>query len=60
MGLYLSGIFALVDCDDFNDEVMEHNYYNKRKIGNKKFIDCECPEDSPNGWGFFEDISIYE
>ena len=58
MGLYISGIFSLVDCDEFYDEDIECNY-NNRKIINKN-IDCECPEGSPNGWGFYEDISIYD
>ena len=59
MGLYISGIFSLVDCDEFYDEEVEQNYSN-RIMKNNNFIDYECPEGSPNGWGFFEDISIYE
>ncbi len=57
MGLYLSGIFALVDCEDLNNEEVEINYYSKQKIEHN-FLDIECPEGSPNGWGFYEDISI--
>ena len=70
MGLYISGVFSLIDCDNFDDEYImdkkvyrsqdkyQYNKFNDFK--NKNNYDEECPESSPTGWGFYEDISIYD
>ena len=74
MGLKLSGLISLIDCEYLENEFIDvsdnyNNKYNKNDcridihcINNcKSFVDYEnCPEGSPNGWGFYEDISIYE
>lgn len=98
MGLKLSGLISLIDCDYLENDIdfkINNNYYNYnnnyndnndnnntltnksddryiknkynkndcridiRVINNCKNINYEgCLEGSPNGWGFYEDISI--
>ena len=74
MGLKLSGLISLIDCEYYENELIDIETLKKY---NKNIVDCRidihkinkyndvdyernCPEGSPNGWGFYEDISIYD
>ena len=75
MGLKLSGLISLIDCDYLENEFVDVKMLKKYDVSDKNdcridihminncknFVDYEdCPEGSPNGWGFYEDISIYD